>query len=350
MKRSTPRRLWKYAAQCLGLRRYLESPGDGRPSPQIPARALLWALLIGRLLREHSYYGVEALVRSPARRALRVGRRFGKDALGYFTERLDPALTRAALVTAIGQAKRNQAFDSSRWIGLAVDGTTVGRRSPTSPTCSLCRPWTDKAKKVHCYLHHFAMVSVVGTGLSLPFDVEPYGKGDSEYSAAQRLLRRAGGNLGARFADYVVADGEFARSPFLHAAGDLGLPVILRLKANWPELSSAAQKRFAGQPPDLVFSHNGDRIEVWDADDLDPWETLRWQTVRVLRYHQHKPNGDVIQALWFTDFPQRLLGSRSFFHLAKSRWEIENQGFNDAKNRYGLEPICHHEPSSLLID
>jgi hypothetical protein len=36
--------------------------------------------------------------------------------------------------------------------------------------------------------------------------------------------------------------------------------------------------------------------------------------------------------------------------MAKSRWEIENQGFNDAKNRYGFEHICHHErPSSFGI-
>jgi len=41
------------------------------------------------------------------------------------------------------------------------------------------------------YGHKLAMISVVGTGLSLPFDVEPYGPGDSDYSAGQRLLRRA---------------------------------------------------------------------------------------------------------------------------------------------------------------
>ncbi len=35
--------------------------------------------------------------------------------------------------------------------------------------------------------------------------------------------------------------------------------------------------------------------------------------------------------------------------MAKSRWEIENQGFNDAKNRYGFEHICHHELSLLTI-
>jgi hypothetical protein len=35
--------------------------------------------------------------------------------------------------------------------------------------------------------------------------------------------------------------------------------------------------------------------------------------------------------------------------MAKSRWQIENQGFNDAKNRYGLEHICDHHPRSMLI-
>jgi hypothetical protein len=37
--------------------------------------------------------------------------------------------------------------------------------------------------------------------------------------------------------------------------------------------------------------------------------------------------------------------------LTKSRWEIENQGFNDAKKRYGLEVAAatHNHPNSLLL-
>ncbi len=31
-----------------------------------------------------------------------------------------------------------------------------------------------------------------------------------------------------------------------------------------------------------------------------------------------------------------------------SRWEIQNQGFDDAKSRYGMEHIDHHEPDSML--
>jgi hypothetical protein len=93
----------------------------------------------------------------------------------------------------------------------------------------------------------------------------------------------------------------------------------------------------------------GDRIELWDAEDFDPWETLRWPTVRVLRYRQHKPDGTVIEAYWLTDFTRRQAGSRTVYAMAKSRWEIENQGFNDAKTRHGLEHICRHHANSLLV-
>jgi hypothetical protein len=150
-------------------------------------------------------------------------------------------------------------------------------------------------------------------------------------------------------ADYVVADGEFATAPFLHVAGALGLRVVTRLKGNLPELAQAAQRRFSTLPPTATFRVGPDWVEVWDADDFDPWDTLRWDTVRVLRYRQHKPDGSVVEADWLTDFPTRTVSSWTLYRLAKSRWEIENQGFNDSKTRYGLEHIRHHHATSVLI-
>lgn len=193
------------------------------------------------------------------------------------------------------------------------------------------------------------LLTVVGTGLTLPIDVEPYGPGDSEYAAAQRLLRRAVEHLGSRFADYVVGDGAYATAPFLHTTDDLDLPVVARVKENLPQLSADVRARFDSQPPQAVFQQGNDRVEVWDADDFDPWETLDWPTVRVLRYRQHKHDGTVVQAEWLTNFTLRKLGSLGFYHMAKSRWEIENQGFNDGKTRYGMEHLCHHQPNSILI-
>jgi hypothetical protein len=343
----SPRRLWKFVTHQLGLDEFLHAPGDRRPQPQIPASALYWSMLMGQLLRACSFHGVEALVCSPARSALKVSVPFRDDALGYFTERLDADSTRQATAQVVSRAKRNKAFDDCAFIGLAIDGTTSGRCQ--SQSCSLCRPFRNNKKEIVGYRHHCVLISVVGTGLSLPFDVEPYGPGDSEYSAGQRLLRRAVQNLGPRFADYVVVDGEFATAPFLHTADAVGLKVVARLKDNLPELLAAAEKRFRSRPPKFRFHEGEDQVEIWDADDFDPWETLHWETVRVIRYRQHKPNGEVVEAYWLTNFSARRLGSRSLYRMAKSRWEIENQGFNDAKSRYGLRHMCHHEPNSLLL-
>ncbi len=155
--------------------------------------------------------------------------------------------------------------------------------------------------------------------------------------------------MGRRFADYVVVDGEFATAPFLHVADDLGQRVVARLKGNLPELFAAAQTRFAAQPPTLIIEERGERVELWDAADFDPWQTLRWETVRVLRYRQHKPDGAIIEAYWLTDFPSERVGSRLLYRFAKSRWEIENEGFNDGKTRHGMGHISHHHANSLLV-
>jgi hypothetical protein len=127
------------------------------------------------------------------------------------------------------------------------------------------------------------------------------------------------------------------------------LPVLARLKSNLPELWHQAQKRWAKAAPTQRFRCGRDRVEIWDADDFDPWDSLRWKTVRVIRYRQTKPDGTVYEAYWLTDFPKTRASAQSLYHLAKSRWEVENQGFNDGKTRYGMEHLPHHHENSLLI-
>jgi len=48
MKGPSAQGIQNHASHCLGLKAYLEHPGDGRPQPQIAARDVVWALLITR--------------------------------------------------------------------------------------------------------------------------------------------------------------------------------------------------------------------------------------------------------------------------------------------------------------
>ena len=199
MKGPTPRRLRQYLVKCLALKSYLRSPGDGRSQGRIPSTALLGALLRGALLRRVACAAIEALVYSRARRAWEVSRNFGNDPRSYFTARLDPAVPRQAVVTAVHQAKRPKAFHDCRFMGLALEGSGAGRSR--EKVCDRCRPYRHQQREILGYHHKLLMLSVVGTGLTLPLDVEPYGPGDSEYSAGRRLRRRPARHLGRRFAD-----------------------------------------------------------------------------------------------------------------------------------------------------
>jgi hypothetical protein len=252
------------------------------------------------------------------------------------------------LISVLRRAKRNKALEDSRFIGLAIDGT--GSCRSKKQRCKLCRPRHDAARQVRGYGHHLSLITVVGTGLSLPFDVEPYGPGDSEYSASRRLLDRAAQSLGTRFADYVVVDGEYATAPFLHDVCAHGLHPVARLKGNLPVLLAAATGRFDALPPSAVHQVDGDKVELWDADDFDAWKHLHWPAVRVLRYRQHRPDGSICEAYWLTDWSMHKVGSLSLYHMAKSRWEVENQAFNDSKTHHGLEHAAHHHPNSLLVN
>jgi hypothetical protein len=69
----------------------------------------------------------------------------------------------------------------------------------------------------------------------------------------------------------------------------------------------------------------------------------------VIRYRQYKPKGEIVEAYWLTNLPSSRISRRCLYAMAKSRWQIENQGFNDVKNRSGLEHLCDHHPRSLLI-
>ena len=182
------RRLKSFVTRRLRLASYLQAPGDGRRWPVVPAHALVWAQVVAYVLRDGAFHAVEALVRSRARRASGIAVSFSDDTLAYFTERLDPAPTRAALVDVVRQAKRNKAFDDVLFLGLVVDGTTVGHC--TMAPCALCHPRTNAQDQVVGYHHKLSLLSLVGGALVLPLDVEPYGPGDSEQAASQRLLQR----------------------------------------------------------------------------------------------------------------------------------------------------------------
>jgi hypothetical protein len=173
-----------------------------------------------------------------------------------------------------------------------------------------------------------------------------HGPKDSEYAAGQRRLRRVLPALGRRFADYPVVDGTFATEPFLQVSDEMEIPVVARLKENIPTLLASVKKRFDRCASPLTIKHKNHRVELWDDDAFEPWDSCPSNSVRVIRYIQHTKPAPIV-AEWITNIPTKTVGTASVLKMAKSRWEIENQRFNEAKTLFGLERIRHHDPNSM---
>lgn len=338
-----------YASTTLRLDKFFSRPGDGRKRPQIPAKELVCAQIGSHLLRICSFHGTERLIRSGAARHLGSNCIFGDDSLAYFNARLEPRGPREALTCATKQAKRNKVFRGQVRLGLAIDGTGAGRCSAKSKVCAFCRPYHDAEGSLVGHRHELTMIAVVGGTVMLPLDIEPYGQGEGELTAGTRLLRRAAAALGPRFADYVVADAKYGAASFLNEVAALSLHAVVRLKDNLPDLHARAVVRFNGRPSDRRIQHEGIDVEIWDDTSFQPWEGLSWRSVRVLRYRYTSTKGEVVDAYWLTNYTTEEIGSEALFRLAKNRWQIENQGFNDAKSRYGMEHICHHDANALIV-
>lgn len=76
-----------------------------------------------------------------------------------------------------------------------------------------------------------------------------------------------------------------------------------------------------GGGPHAAFWDGPDRSEVWDAPHIDRAEGFR----------------------------PHLVDGRTLYRRAKAHWTIENQGFNDAKTRYGLKHLGHREANSGVV-
>jgi len=234
-----------------------------------------------------------------------------------------------------------------------IRGSLPGHRCTTAGHsihrgCEFCRPQHKRQERSDRLLPPDGQHQRRRTGLSLPFDAEPYGPGDSEYAAGQRLLARARSQLGARFADYLVVDGGYATAPFLHASiaphshhrSPQGQP---------PGTFSIRGTRFAAASPTRVYRDGKDRLEIWDADDFAPWETLRWDRVSRHPLSPTQTGSDHGPSPVVDQLPSRRVGSLSLYHLAKSRWEIEIKDSMTPRTATGWSTSVIHHPNSILI-
>lgn len=351
-------RVLRYAEHQLGnVVAALRAVTDSRTMPRIPTARVVLSLFTMQLARIGSLNALELTRRSARWLALIGGPLPSADTLGRVACQLDLDALRRAHHELYTRLKRNKALPA-RWYGL-VPLVLDGHESTTSYRrhCSGClsRVVHTKQGDRTLYYHRYVAGSVVGEGFHHFLDVEEVRSGEGEVAAALRLVKRLCAAYPRAF-DVVLGDALYAQAPFFRAVIALGKDVLVVLKQEARDLYQDVLALCEVEAP-VDFRREGGKVRVrcWDIDGLTSWPSLgravrvvRTQETRIVRRQLDGRREELhSEWMWITTLSKKCAPARAIVDLGHARWEIENQGFNEAVNHWHLDHVYRHEPGAM---
>ena len=154
-----------------------------------------------------------------------------------------------------------------------------------------------------------------------------------------------------------LGDAKFTDPRFFQFVTSHGKDVLTVLKDERRDLIQDALGLFNATEPTWVCEKARKVIRCWDKEGFTTWpqcgKTVRVVLARETTKVQRQLNKHVeeltSQWLWVTSLPADRIGSEAVVKLGHDRWAIENQGFNEAVNRWHSDHIYKHHPVAILV-
>jgi len=360
--------------QGFDLRRHAAAMRDARLAPEISPASIFLALLHAFVFRLPSFQQLDnELNHSYLQHWIGAERAFRDDTLRYRLcgFELDPL--QAMLVEVNRRFKRGKVFDQGRVQGrlvAALDGIEV--LSSFSRHCDSClerrvsrKDQAGRKIEETQYYHRAVGCQMIHSPVKPFLAWEWLQPGESEETAALRLLRRLPDTYGSRFFDILVLDALYAQTPVLELTQEKGWEVVISLKQNSRDLYQSAVRLFARRPPDATFTetpgHKTYRVQLWDTEGL-PFTIDNPEPVRVVgseevlernRFREGRRTRHCTDHEWLgiTTLPKSAFSAAVIRQLGHSRWNHENNGWMDLTKhwafKHGFLHACQHRPQRL---
>ncbi len=351
-------RFCSYINKVFSFPRHIQNIGDHRKKPEIPSRSIWLSGLFMFVLRLGSLNAIDTELHLPRRMEKLIGKRKPSgDSIGRVFAQIHPEAIREMLSAINHRLKRNKALRTN-WLMRFVSIDAHELFSSRSRCCQKClrRTITVKGEEVTEYYHRIVVCHLVGFDLALPLDLEPLLPGEGEVTAAKRLFKRIWKKY-QRFFDGVVLDSLYLEAPFINFCVKHGKHVIAVLKSERRVLMQDAQGVFKLIEP-ITLKEDNLTARIWDAEGFSTLEGVS-VPVRVLHSEEkelkRKRRGDTWAVeveehnwWWATTIPNALLSSHLLWRAGHSRWDIENDLFNDLVNHWSMDHCFRHEPNAII--
>ena len=282
------------------------------------------------------------------------------DSVGRIVGLMEPAGIRAGLHSVYRQLKRNKALPDQNGLGVAV---LDGHESHASyrRCCSGCMERTigkGAAARTQYYHRQVTLMLLPAArpgkvALRLLLDHEPQHSGETEVTAALRLLERVLKAYPRAF-DVVLADALYATAPVFNFLLARGQQILTVLKDDRRNLYQDAAAQFAVLAP-VEGSLGSRKCLWWDLPGLLSWPQVN-VPVRVIRSVESRSVRRQLDGkretltsdwVWVTTLPRDLVPTARAAALGHQRWDLENQGFNELVNGWHADHIYKHDANAI---
>lgn len=354
-------RFARYAERRWNFLDILENVRDTRQNPPIPTSAVFLSVFGMHAVRHGSINALEQQLKIAGRWEPWVGPiKPSADTVVYAMERCDPEPLRRALADAARLAKRKKAFrrlyPDNYWVG-ALDGIeTYKSKKGCCSTCCQRNLGTEEAPIIE-YYHREVVLQIVGVTPACILDEEQILSGETETTAALRLLERFHARM-PRFLDVLTMDAFYLQAPFAKSALDLGYGLVTILKQEKRDLYQDADALFKITQPEQMSQVNG-TADVWDVKGLTSWSQLG-RPVRVVRELKKYTKRERVAKQWVEReviedwrwavvFPDAQQPPADLIRLwGHARWDEETRGFGELTKHWHLDHCYHHHPVAML--
>jgi len=367
----------KYAINVFDLPGLLGRMTDARRDPTYKTFDVVNSLMHAALLRLPSINALEGDLEEPDFQML-IGHKpsegekvFSAEVISNVLDKLDLDGPRDAIVDVFMRAERNKAFREGSYAAMrivAVDGwepfCSYDRHCPRclSRTVKVKRADGEIEQRVQ-YYHRYVVAMLIGPVLDVVLAIESVrndeaqrdagedARHEGELSAAQRLIDKLHQTYGT-FIDAFVFDALYANGPVMTKLDGYGYGGFIVLKKEDNEPLKEALDLWRDQPPcrSIEDSENRERIDFWDADDIETLETYKGK-VRVVRALVTRDAGDRPPTTWclaIVGERARRVSLPTALKIIRARWHIENTAFNQWVQHWNLAHVYRHTANALL--
>ncbi len=352
------RKLIRYSNKIFDLFTIIASVTDERIKAQIPTVKIVAAIIImhftnqgslNSLSQEIAFKKLKACVPSVS-------------TIARTADTMDLEEIRRVGLAIYKKARAKKMLKSyhGMWVGV-VDG----HEQITSAycKCEYCKSRTvtrkDGVKDIQ-YYHEFTAFILAGPKISFILDIEPILPKEGEITSAYRLIERVCKNYPKAFS-VVIGDGLYLKETVFNLLKRHHKYAIAVLKEERRQLFEEANRLSLLVEP-VVYRKKKTYYRVWEHSIEGCWDGYG-KGVRVIASEEatpvrvHSKDGKSfedklkrVKWMWVTNLPcsEDLAGLKNTVAICHSRWQIENQCFNETVNTWNADHVYRHSANAII--